>query len=107
MSSFEERLRRALRAEEGELDGTTLARLGAARRAAVGAPRPSWWRLHAPALGGAVLATAVAVAVLLPLQQKNWRAATEADRQVVEDPEFYQDLDFYLWLSESDLGNGG
>ena len=90
MNSFEEDARTTLRARENALDATTLARLGAARRAALATPAAPWWRLHAPALGGAVLAVAVAVAVLMPM-----------------DPQFYEDLDFYMWLSESDMGSHG
>jgi len=107
MNGFETRLRSALREQEDALDGATLARLGVARRAALAAQGASWWRLHAPALGGAVLATALAVVVLLPLQQESWRPAPQVDSQVAEDPEFLEDLDFYLWLSESEAGNRG
>jgi hypothetical protein len=103
MNGFEDRLRRTLREQEDALDGGTLARIGRARRAALATPRPAWWRLHAPALGGAVLATAVAVAVLLPLQQGQF--GVRQDR--VEEPGFYEDLDFYLWLAESDMGQHG
>lgn len=106
MNTFEDKLHVALREQEDALDGRTLARLGKARRAALAAPAPSWWRLHAPALGGAVLATAVAVAVLLPMQHQ-LRPQSPAIEQPVEDPEFYQDLDFYLWLAESEMGQHG
>jgi hypothetical protein len=107
MNTFEDRLRRTLRATEAELDSGTLARIGVARRRALAAPQPSWWRLHAPALGGAVLATAVAVAVLLPAQQENRLPDADAGGQMAEDPEFYEELDFYLWLAESGLGEHG
>jgi hypothetical protein len=106
MNSFEEEARATLRARENTLDGTTLARLGAARRAALATPAAPWWRLHVPALGGAALAVAVAVAVLMPMQEQ-LRAPTRAGEPVVEDPQFYEDLDFYMWLAESEMGSHG
>ena len=107
MNSFEEDARATLRAEENTLEGATLTRLGAARRAALATPAAPWWRLHAPALGGAALAVAVAVAVLMPAQEQ-LRAPTRAGGEpVAEDPQFYEDLDFYMWLSESEMGNHG
>jgi hypothetical protein len=106
MNSFEEDARATLRAQESTLDGTTLAHLGAARRAALATPVAPWWRLHVPALGGAALAVAVAVAVLMPMQEQ-LRAPPHASEPLVEDPQFYEDLDFYMWLSESEMGNHG
>jgi hypothetical protein len=106
MNTFEEDLRATLREQENALDGRTLARLGAARRAALAKPSAPWWRLHVPALGGAALAVAVAVAVLMPMQEQ-LRPPTHASEALVEDPQFYEDLDFYMWLSESEMGNHG
>ncbi len=106
MNSFEEDARAALRARENTLDGATLARLGAARRAALATRSAPWWRLHVPALGGAALALAVAVAVLVPMQEQ-LRPPAGVSEQLVEDPQFYEDLDFYLWLAESDADTRG
>ena len=106
MNSFEEDLRATLREQENALDGHTLARLGAARRAALARPPAPWWRLHVPALGGAALAVALAVAVLMPMQEQ-LRPPVGASEQLVEDPQFYEDLDFYMWLSESEMDNHG
>lgn len=106
MNTFEEDLRATLREQENALDGHTLARLGAARRAALAVPSAPWWRLHVPALGGAALAMAVAVVMLMPMQEQ-LRAPTHASEQLLKDPQFYEDLDFYMWLSESELGNHG
>ena len=106
MNTFEEDLRATLRKQENALDGHTLARLGAARRAALATPAAPWWRLHVPALGGAALAMAVAVVMLMPLREQ-LRPPTRASEQLLKDPQFYEDLDFYMWLSESEMGNRG
>jgi hypothetical protein len=106
MNTFEEDLRATLREQENALDGRTLARLGAARRAALAKPSAPWWRLHVPALGGAALATAVAVVMLTPVHEQ-LRPQTRASEQLLEDPQFYEDLDFYMWLSESEMSNDG
>jgi hypothetical protein len=107
MNTFEEDLRATLREQEDALDGHTLARLGAARRAALATPvAPPWWRLHVPALGGAALAMAVAVVMLMPMQEQ-LRPPPHASEQLLKDPQFYEDLDFYMWLSESEMGNHG
>jgi len=54
---------------------------------------------------GAALAVAVAVAVLMPMQEQ-LRAPT-VPASGVEDPQFYEDLDFYMWLAESEMGSHG
>ncbi|MCG3170697.1 MAG: hypothetical protein CALGDGBN_02264 [Pseudomonadales bacterium] len=102
MNGLERNWRALLRRQESELDATTLARIGAARQRALGATRLPWWRLHGPALGGAALATVLAVAVLLP-GQHGW-LQPERGMPLPEDPAFYEDLDFYLWLAESEMG---
>jgi hypothetical protein len=105
MNTFEEQLRGSLRGQEQELDAATLRRLAVARRSALGAaPRP-WLRFLTPAIGGAVLATLIGVAVLVP--GINRPAPNVSSEQLVENPEFYRDLDFYLWLAESDMGGHG
>lgn len=105
MSRFEDSLRERLREQEAELDPALLTRLAAVRRRALaGAARP-WIRVWAPAIGTALLATAVGVAVLMPGSQL--QAPTQPSAQREENPEFYRDLDFYLWLAESDMGKHG
>jgi len=99
---------------EQALDGVTLGRLRAARRealATLGAERPrrTWWE---PMRGLAVAATLATLTVslwslspgptdtgLMPLED----LALLTDS---EDLEFYQDLDFYLWLDSRESANG-
>ena len=52
-----------------------------------------------------MLATVVGVAVLMPRTETPSPAGSS--EQLVESPEFYRDLDFYLWLAESDMGHHG
>ena len=106
MNDTERELGTALRREEQLLDGRIAARIAAARRHALAAPQPPWiQRWFAPMAGAAVLASVLGVAVLMPPQDAAPEGA--APGQVAENPEFYQDLDFYLWLAESDMGNHG
>lgn len=95
MGNEENDWREILRNQESTLDALLLARVAAVRRRALAERRPPWWRLHAPALGGAVLATVLTVAVLLPLQH---------GITVPEEASFYDNLDFYLWLADSEMG---
>ncbi len=103
---------------EQDLDDATLTRLRAARREALGTlttdrPRRSWWE---PMGGLAVAATLATLTVSL------WSLSPGPDGTPgdsvglptledvalltdAEELEFYQDLDFYLWL-DSD-GSGG
>ena len=105
MNTFEQQLRESLREQEQQLDSAPLGRLSANRRAALAAaPRP-WLRFLTPAIGSAVLATVVGVAVLMPRTETPSPAGSS--EQLVESPEFYRDLDFYLWLAESDMGHHG
>jgi hypothetical protein len=107
MSDFEHELGSALREEEQQLDPATLARISAARRGALAAPRPSWVRrLIAPAIGAAVLASALGIAVLLPQPHRDTAHAPDS-AQTGEDAELYRDLEFYMWLAESDMGRHG
>jgi hypothetical protein len=106
MNETERELATALRREEYQLDSRTLGRIAEARHRALAAPRQAWIRRwYAPVAGAAVLAGVLGVAVFLP------QSATTPERptaeQVAENPEFYQDLDFYLWLADSDMGSHG
>ncbi len=109
MNSSEDKLvnqtRRVLDERAGKLDDKVVARLRMARLRATGAvtgknERPAWIK----PVGGLVTATLV-VAVATTL----WVANPSLPEQGIEDmellastesPEFYQDLDFYLWLEE-------
>ncbi len=105
MTDTERELAQALREEEYLLPAATLRRLASARAHALSAPLPSLLsRLMAPAMGALVLASALGVAVLLPGQQdaQTVQSSTQGDN-----PELYRDLDFYLWLAESDMGRHG
>lgn len=101
MNRLENTWQALLRRREQELDAATLAQIGAARRKALGAVRASWWQLHASALGGAALATVLAVAVLLPAGT-GW-LNHPGNMSMTEDATFYENLDFYLWLAESEV----
>lgn len=105
MTDTEHALARALREEERALPAGTLRQLAGARGRALSAPRPSLLsRTWAPAMGALVLASALGVAVLMPAQQD---AQIGEDRTQGENPDLYRDLDFYLWLAESDMGRHG
>ncbi|MBK6582884.1 MAG: hypothetical protein IPG20_08345 [Gammaproteobacteria bacterium] len=106
MNTFEQQLRESLREQEQQLDAGTLRRLAANRQSALAAmPRP-WRRFLTPAIGSALLATVVGVAVLMPRSTEAPSSAATGE-QLVDNPEFYRDLDFYLWLAESDMGHRG
>ena len=47
-----------------------------------------------------------AVVMLMPMLEQ-LRPPTRASEQLLKDPQFYEDLDFYMWLSESEMGNRG
>ncbi len=93
-----------LRRQEASLQPGLLARIAAARIHALRAAQLPWWRLHAPALGGAVLATVLAVSVLLPVRQGWLQAPPDSRVSASQDTTFYDNLDFYLWLADSEMG---
>ncbi len=104
--SLQQRAREALDARAEALDGATRSRLRQARAQALArARRPV---ATAPRLRWAVaLAAVLLLAVAVVWQQQASRLAPEAveDLEVLassDDLELYQDLDFYLWLDESD-----
>lgn len=106
MNETERELAAALRREEQGLDARLAARIAAARAHALAHPPMSWLqRWFAPAAGVAVLAGVFGIGVLLPPQRVD--PAPAGVEKVADNPEFYQDLDFYLWLAESDLGDHG
>jgi hypothetical protein len=108
MSDFERELGTALREQEQQLDTRTLARIATARRSALSTPRRGWaHRLFAPAIGAAVLASALGIAVLLPRPQGDAGSTMDASSLSGEEAELYRDLDFYMWLAESDMGRHG
>lgn len=113
--NWADRAGHALRASEAQLDAVTVARLRAARaRAMDSACAPSSWL--APGLrslggigAGAALAVAVLAWTLLPrttLTPETDPAVNLAGMDALElltdeqGPEFYEDLDLYLWLEE-------
>jgi hypothetical protein len=105
---FERNARARLRAMESGLDSASLARLATAREQALMAPHR--FRLPGtPWMAGLAMATVLGVALLLGYQYWQGDAASAgASSQLAENPdELYRDLDFYLWLSESDLGSRG
>ncbi len=105
MTDTEHELAAALRLEEQLLPARTLSRIAAARSAALAAPAPSWVaRWLKPMMGAAVLASALGIAVLMPQQAETPYVNT---RPEADAPELYRDLDFYLWLAESDMGRHG
>lgn len=104
---FETAARHRLRALEQELDADSLARLSAARSRALAA-RGTQFPLPGPAwLTGAAMAMVLGVATLLGYQHWQTEPDAAASGQLAENPELYRDLDFYMWLSESELGNRG
>jgi hypothetical protein len=108
MNNFERELDSALHEQEQQLDAKTLARIATARRGALAAPRPGWaHRLFAPLIGAAVLASALGIAVLLPRLHGDTGGTMDASASSGEEAELYRDLDFYMWLAESDMGRHG
>lgn len=114
MSDFEElderdralarKLRAQLRASE-ELDYVTQAKLSAARARAVAAThRPTGWWMA----GGLTAAAVLAAVLVLRTPQAIAPSGTDTLELLTDDlePEFYQDLDMYQWLADSDPGPG-
>ncbi len=101
----EHEFRDTLRQEEQSLGSPTLARITQARQTALAAPRPPrWLRFARPAVGAAALASLLGVALVLPQLQQSMNADSAT---AAEDPELYKELDFYIWLAESDMGRDG
>ena len=105
---FEANARARLRAMEQAIAPETLTRLEAARERALTAQANRFMLPGSPWLAGAAMATMLGVAVLLGLQYTPTDgAARPSATQLAENPELYRDLDFYMWLSELEMGNRG
>jgi len=120
MNDFERDARSALRGEEQHLGVQAVQRIGAARQAALAtrpltrmqaalATRPltRMQRILAPTIGAAVLASPLRMAVLLPQHPQGEAGRSSEQAELVDNPELYRDLDFYLWLAESEMGRHG
>lgn len=102
--NWAERIGKALRASEQQLGGMSLAQLRAARARAVGAAaeRRTALRWAVPA----ALTAALLAWMLLPRPEPQLPVnVAEGDALEVltdeMDPEFYRDLDLYLWLEDT------
>lgn len=98
---------KALRASENSIDAVTLMRLRAARARAVEAAMP---RALPQRLGWAVpaaLAAGVLAVVIAPRLDFAPTAVNVAEAEALDvltdemGPEFYENMDLYLWLEES------
>lgn len=113
--TLNERYKKALDERLEELDGETLSKLRQARSQALQSlPKKSRW------LGGGVgwaagVATAAAMSVTLMLlwpgeQNYSQDFVTElADAELLADEEsieFYEELDFYIWLEQQETESG-
>jgi hypothetical protein len=104
MSQFERSLRRRLDDFERQLDEDTATRLAGVRRRALsmGGARRSL-RLALPAAGMAA-ATLVLALWLLPPENRETGGKTPP---LSNNAEFYENLDFYYWLAESERSSNG
>lgn len=111
---WSDRAGKALRDSEAQLDAVTVARLRAARANALeraAAPSWSWAMPELRTLGGVGAALAVGVlawtlvprpAPVAPVATVNLAAADALELVTDEQgPEFYENLDLYLWLEEA------
>jgi len=112
--AFLRRSRALLDSAEAELDAATRARLRAARRAALaraaqgGASiRHQPWLLPAAGLAAAVLVAVLGVRLWAPGPARGDLSPLEDIVLLSDpaDPEFYTDLEFYLWLDEVEPGS--
>ncbi len=101
---FEQQIRQTLDQSSAGLDGETLSRLRQARSQALAAarPRPARPNRWMPAAAMAGITTlAVGIWLQQPSQESPALLAGIEDIELLaaqEDIEFYEDLDFYLWL---------
>jgi hypothetical protein len=101
---FQAGIRQQLEEAGDQLDQETLRRLRLARaealEAAAGSRRNRLWL--DVAMVGSVAALAVALWLVMPQQQNQPSLAFDDMEMLVdaEEPEFYQDLDFYYWLEQ-------
>lgn len=103
--AFLDSLKQGLDQAGQRLDGATATRLRAARREAIASldrPRRAAWLL--PAGGLAVAATVTAISVgLWQMQPPGEHVSPLEDVALLSDPagpEFYEELEFYMWLEE-------
>lgn len=106
---FERRVRALLDADADALDPATRERLAAARERALAQAREGsgsrrgWvWGLAASLVLG--------IALVLALRQGEEAAPALDDLLVLssgDEPEFYEDLDFYTWLAEQSQAEQG
>lgn len=111
-----ERIREQLDACVDDLDGATLSRLAQARRqavAAAGKSRRRWWPpwpgehsagdwLVPAGAFASIVATAVALTIMVA-EPGNGLGKKVDDLEMLtagEDIEFYENLEFYLWLQD-------
>ncbi len=99
MNELEHDLRQQLLDAERELDTGTLRRLRMARASALERGRQSRLpRLMVPAMGMVTASIVALVLVVSPLNDQNGQDISP------DNASFYQDLEFYYWLAESDAG---
>lgn len=98
---FEQQIKQRLDQHVEGMDGETLSRLRQARTKALEAKKPTF---HWQPFGGAVaLASVVALTVSIWLVQPtgDLEATALDDIEMLassEEPEFYEDVEFYYWL---------
>jgi len=96
MNTFEQALREQLREAEHNLDDSVAQQLVNARRQAMSARR-----FMVPALG-MVTASVVALILVVAPVDDNQQRQSGMERLTPENAEFYENLDFFYWLAESD-----
>lgn len=102
MSTFEETLREQLRNAEHNLDDSVTHQLVNARRQALSARRRFHLpRFMVPALG-MVTASVVALVLVVAPAEDNDKRKSNMEKLTPESTEFYEDLDFFYWLAESE-----
>lgn len=102
MNTFEQALREQLREAEHNLDDPVAQQLVNARRQAMSARRQFHLpRFMVPALG-MVTASVVALILVVAPVDDNQQRQSGMERLTPENAEFYENLDFFYWLAESD-----
>lgn len=112
-AAFLDRAKALLDQRADELDARTLARLQGARRAVLESRPHSTGAIGRPAIGRMIWAGGLATATVAVVAGSLWllQPATQAPAGALEDLDlltasetldFYEDLEFYGWLVESD-----
>lgn len=102
MSTFEQTLREQLNNAEHQLDDSVTLQLANVRRRALSTRRGFRLpKLMVPALGMVTASIVALVLVVAPLDSTG-PGNGSADRLSPENTAFYEDLDFFYWLAESD-----